>query len=355
MKAALDATPLILSSGGLTRYTQELGRALASEFPEDEFVLLSDQPFDPPSRSPGNLRSPDRPKGPLDRWWWLIGVQRAMSGARCDLFHGTNFAVPWAPLRPSVVTIHDLSPWLDPGWHTGAGFVRRRTPPQLGLGLATMIITPTEAIRRQAIDRFQIHPARITAVPLAADHLRPAKAKPWPAPYFVFVGTLEPRKNLGMLLDAWREVYSRHGAHLVLAGQRREDLTLPLAPEPGLHLLGEVADEDLAALYTGAAAMVYPSLYEGFGLPVLEAMQCGALVIASRDAAIREVAGDAAILLDAEDRRSWVEAMSAAVERPACTDSLRARSLTRARSFSWARTAHRTMEVYVEALGRWEG
>jgi glycosyltransferase involved in cell wall biosynthesis len=336
MRVALDATPLGLSSGGLARYVTQLAAALASGFPQDEFVPLF-----------------ERPKHPLDRWWWAAGAPRELARIHCDLFHGTNFVVPWPPLLPNVLTLHDLSPWLDPSWHSGAGFVRRRTPVQLGLGLATMVVTHTEAVRREAIDWFRLHPSRVVAVPLAADHLKPAPAKPWPAPYLVFVGALEPRKNLGMLLQAWREVYSLHGTHLLLAGRRREDFTLSLAPEPGLHWLGEIPDDELPALYSGSVASLYPSLYEGFGLPVLEAMQCGAPVIASQCAAVREVAGEAAVLLDARDTRSWVEAMSAAVALPGWAHSRRVASLERARCFSWARTARLTREIYQEALRRW--
>ena len=109
------------------------------------------------------------------------------------------------------------------------------------------------------------------------------------------MGTLEPRKNLDMLLEAWREMRRHHAVDLVLAGRRRADAP-EIRPEPGLRLAGEVADAELPALYSGALAFVYPSLYEGFGLPVLEAMQCGAPVIASR--AVEEAAGDAAIYAD---------------------------------------------------------
>jgi alpha-1,3-rhamnosyl/mannosyltransferase len=221
-----------------------------------------------------------------------------------------------------------------------------------GLGLATMVITPSEAVRRQAIARFRIHPGRIAAVPhAAAAHFRPVAGPRPMAPYFLYAGVLEPRKNLDMLLGVWREVYRRHGVELVLAGRVRKDYRSP-APEPGLHLLGEVPDQDLPALYSGAVACLYPSLYEGFGLPVLEAMQCGALVIASRDPAISEVAGEAAILLDAHAPAAWMEAMVAAALSPESRPTWRGRALDRAKLFSWGRTARLTREVYLEALAR---
>jgi glycosyltransferase involved in cell wall biosynthesis len=137
---------------------------------------------------------------------------------------------------------------------------------------------------------------------------------------------------------------------LVIAGRRRADGPA-LRPEPGLELAGEVTDEQLSALYSGAVAFLYPSLYEGFGLPVLEAMQCGAPAIASRDPAIAEVAGGAAVLLDPRDGAAWVEALRAAATQPERLAGLRAQSLARAAEFSWGRAARLTREVYEEVLG----
>ena len=351
MRVALDGTPLTLSSGGLLRYTSELSRALAENFPEDQFVLVSDQPFTTPPGGPANLKRGSGPRNILERRWWSWGIQRELWRERAELFHGTDFAVPYLPLRPSVLSLHDLSPWMDTGWHQAAGRVRRRTPYLIGLGLATMVLTDSEAVRRQAIEWFRIPPQRIVAAPLAASaQFRPVDARPC-RPYFLYAGTLEPRKNLALLLETWREVRRQHAVDLVLAGRRRADFP-ELAPEPGLELLGEVADEKLPALYSGALACVCPSLYEGFGLPVLEAMQCGTAVIASRDPAITEVCGGAALQLDSRDHRSWLEALSAAVSNPGLLQEWRSRALARAREFSWARTARLTREVYREAVSR---
>jgi glycosyltransferase involved in cell wall biosynthesis len=352
MRVALDATPLTLSSGGIARYVRELSRALAVEFPEIEILLLSDQPFEPPLGLPANLRVGGSPRHWIERRWWLYGVSRELSRAGIEVFHGTHFVVPWLPLRPTVMTLHDLSPWLDPAWHGEAGFVRQRAPLLMGLGLATMVIAPTEAVRLQAISRFGLHPDRVRAVPQAAgDHFRPAAPSAPGSPFFLYLGALEPRKNLDMLIQAWREVRKRHAVDLLLAGRARGDFTPP-APEAGLRLLGEVPDQDLPSLYSSAAAVLYPSLYEGFGLPVLEAMQCGALVIASRDPAVSEVAGEGALLLDARDVGAWVSAMREAVSRPENLAPYRARALARARLFSWAQTARLTRAVYFEALER---
>jgi hypothetical protein len=114
MKIALDATPLSIPSGGVRRYTEELSRALAENFPEDEFWLLSDQRFELPFSAPPNLKMGQGPRNLLERRWWLWGLQVEISRIGIDVFHGTDFAVPYLPVRPSVLTLHDLSPWMDP-------------------------------------------------------------------------------------------------------------------------------------------------------------------------------------------------------------------------------------------------
>ncbi len=349
MRVAIEAASLGLSSGGLARYTGELSLALARAFPDDEFFLLSDQPFRMPEAAPANLKRGGGPRNAAERRWWIWGLEREMTRLGADLIHGPDFAVPYIPRRPSVLTVHDLSPWMDPKWHHAAKRVRRRTPVLLELGIATMIITPGEAVRRQAIERFRLQPDRVVAVPEApAPWLRRVDAAPAAAPYFLFVGTLEPRKNLLALVEAWREVRRRHPVDLILAGRRRADAP-SIVEEPGLRLLGEVPDDQLPALYSGALALVCPSFYEGFGLPVLEAMQCGAPVIASH--AVAEAAGDAAVYAD--DAPALARAMSLAVEQPEWVVRQRELSVARAREFSWERTARQTYEVYVEARRRY--
>jgi alpha-1,3-rhamnosyl/mannosyltransferase len=347
MRVAIEAASLSLSSGGLARYTSELSLALARTFPEDEFFLISDQPFRAPADSPRNLKCGGGPRNAMERRWWLWGINREMSRLDACLFHGPDYAVPYVPRRPSALTLHDLSPWMDPAWHSSAGRVRRRTPVLLKLGIATMVMTPCESIRKQAMERFKLSRDRVVAVPLAAaPWFRPVDAAPH-SPYFLFVGTLEPRKNVPGLLEAWREVRRRQKVDLVLVGRRRADFP-PLADEPGLVWMGEVADEKLSELYSGALAFVYPSFYEGFGLPVLEAMQCGALVIASN--AVAEAGGDAPVY--AGSTAELVRAMREAIDHPEWVAAGRSRSLARARDLTWERTARKTYEVYEEARRR---
>jgi glycosyltransferase involved in cell wall biosynthesis len=351
MKIALDATPLTVPSGGARRYTEELTRALCDNFPDDRFWLLSDQKLALPVAR-ANLSAGQGPRNMLERRWWSWGLQGEISRLGIDVFHGTDFAVPYLPLRPSVMTLHDLSPWMNPGWHSQADRIRNRTPMLLRLGLATMVITPSDAIRSAAIERFHLQHDRVVAVPhAAAACFRPVPADGHTPPYLLYVGTLEPRKNIGLILDVWRELRRTHPVDLVLVGMRRADFP-ELPAEPGLRIAGLTPEEDLPALYSGATACLYPSYYEGFGLPVLEAMQCGAVVMASRDPAIVEVADGGAILLDIGDRALWLEALRSAVERPEEMRELRARAVARAGEFSWTKTARLTRAVYEQALRR---
>ncbi len=324
---ALDATPLSVPSGGVRRYTLELVRALAENYPEDQFYLVSDQVFDMPVELPNLLRGRG-PANRLARRWWIAGLPRELRRLGVDVFHGTDFAVPYLPLRPTVMTVHDLSPWRVESAPDTSERVRFRTPLLVRLGLATMIITPSEAIRREVIEQFGVAAHRVIAIPLAASpHFRPVETAPRERPYFLYVGSLHGRKNVNVIECA--------------AAQLGVDLVMPARD-------GRVEESELPALYAGAAAVLYPSLYEGFGLPVLEAMQCGAMVITSKDPAITEVAEGAAVQVEASDLAAWVSTMRAALD-PERRGVWRARALARAAAYSWERTAMLTREVYDEA------
>ena len=354
LRIALDATPLTEPSGGIARYTRELSAALAAEFPQDQYWLLSDQVWE--GTPPGVLRGEQR-KGPLGRRWWSLGLPRELARIGADAFHGTDFAVPYVPLRPSVLTLHDLSPWRSgPERAERAGRIRRRTP--LALRAATMVVTPSEAVRQEAIERFRLAPSRVAAVPLAAGvefgprsarEIQPTLARLGVRqPYVLFVGTRERRKNLVRLVEAWREARRAwRDLGLVVGGRAGSE---SLSEEPGLVLTGLLPDADVAALMAGAALFVYPSLYEGFGLPVLEAMQTGTPVVISRDPALVEVAAGAAVTAAAESAAELARAIVDLMGDPARRRELGERGMRRAADFSWRQTAIRTREVYVEAL-----
>lgn len=343
MRAALDATPLVGPVGGIRRYTAELASALVKAYPLDRYELVTDQHHD-------GVMSPSLTG--VDRHWWLIGLPRYLRRHSVDVFHGTDFSVPYLPVCPSVMTVHDLSPWR---FRDASPRVRRRTPWLLRMGLATMVITPTEAVRAEVIEHFRIPPEEVAAIHEAAsDHFRPTHGAPPARPYFLCAGTMEARKNVDVVIAAWREVRKDHEVDLVLAGRARENFS-PMPNHPGLSVLGETAEAELPRLYSHAVASLYLSSYEGFGLPVLEAMQCGAPVIASRDAAIREVAGDACILEHARDTKSVALAMRALLTNRDLREDLRQRGLRRAQCFSWHKAAEQTRAVYEKAIRRYHG
>jgi glycosyltransferase involved in cell wall biosynthesis len=232
--------------------------------------------------------------------------------------------------------------------------VRNRVPWMIRTGAARCIITPSETIRSEVIRFFRVDPRRVTAIPLAAAAgFRPQPLRPQPLsssrPYFLYAGMLEPRKNVAQVISAWQILRARCDVDLVLAGPHRDD-SAKVPPIPGLHRLGVVSEQELAALYSGAIALVYPSLYEGFGLPVLEAMQCGTPVIISTDPALAETAGDAG--MREGTLGGMAQAMQALMEDQSLRAEMRARSLKRAAQFTWERTARATHHVYRSMLAR---
>ncbi|MDX1983262.1 MAG: glycosyltransferase family 1 protein [Bryobacteraceae bacterium] len=316
MRVALDESPLVESTGGIRRYTVELTRALTERFPQDEFRLIG-----------GGGR------------WWSYGLPRLLARHGFHLFHGTDFSVPYWPNRPSVLTLHDLSPWRAEGGGAASKRVRRRTPLLLRFGLATMVITPSEAVRREAIDFFGLAPEEVIAIPEAAsEQFRPIQGPPPARPYFLHVGTLGPRKNIGVIQQAWRQLSRRYDVDLVFAGR---------GGPPAV----EIPEDRLPALYAAATALLYPSLYEGFGLPVLEAMQSGTPVICSRDPALMELSSGACLHADSD----WAAAMELLLTRPDIRAARAEAGLRRAAQFSWLKTAERTYQVYRTALRRFHG
>lgn len=355
MRILLDGGPLTVATGGIRRYAEELALALAALHPEDEIHVATDRPIEGGERLKGaGIRiHADYPEG-WERRWWLIGLPRLCRRVNATVFHGTDFAVPLRHRVPAVVTIHDLSPWAQPEWQPTARRIRRRLPWMLRLGLADQVITVSEAMRREILSRFRLSPDRVHAIPLAADErFRPVTIDPPAKPYFLFVGTLEPRKNIAELVDAWRPVFATTGIPLKIAGRRRADFAPP-PEEAGLTYLGAVSDDALPALYSGALAVAYPSEYEGFGLPALEAMQCGAPVIVGRAAALRELVAEDGVAVDAKQGDSLRTALRRFATDPAFQREWAARSLRRAGAFSWRATARRTREVYGEAVKRFE-
>lgn len=359
MRIALDATPLIEPAGGLARYVTELALALALERDDDQIHLLSDQTalhIDERLRRVGNIVL-DPPAAWGRSKWWSLGLPFELKRRGIELFHGTNFEIPYIKLTPAVMTVHDLSPWKPPPLRPpGCERVRSRTPRLIGL--ASRVITPTEAIRREVIERFHVEPGRVHAIPHApSDALTPppeAEAAAirrrlgLPPCYLLAIGAGNERKNIATLVEAWRicrEHAPKLGLTLIGSGTAR-------FAEPGLHPLPEASDSETAAALSGATAFVYPSLYEGFGLPLVEAMRAGVPVLASTDPALVETAAGAAVHFEPQSSGRLAEAILKLLGSPAESARLVERGRRRAAELSWSATARATRIVYEQSIGR---
>lgn len=303
--------------------------------------------------------------GPLfDRPYPAI-LRREVHAA--DVFHVGEFVYPEPlPGNPVVATVHDVTTKLFPAWHFWANRHLHRRRLAWIRRYATRVIIDAQATRADTAAVLGVPSDRLDVVPLARGTVAPGNAGVaearrrlglGEAPYVLFVGTLEPRKNLVRLVQAFRRLPSDLGTmHLVLAGPwgcRAGELRAALRRPDARRLIvatGLLDDATLCALYAGAHVFAYPSLYEGFGLPVLEAMGAGVPVLTSSGGACAEVAGGAALLVDPYS----VEAIAAGLERLLRSTDERRRlgelGSLREREFSWARTARATLEVYRRAM-----
>jgi glycosyltransferase involved in cell wall biosynthesis len=373
MLLGLDAIPLTETRAGVGHYTVELARALAHVAPEHEFQLLYPSSYPPINfdEEAANLQAVRVGVGALGRRWWAVGLPRYIGRERVALFHGTNYDVPLWRRCATVVTVHDLSLLLHPETHE-AGRVRRakwRLP--LMAREATVVITPTESVRREVCAHLRVAPERVFVVAEAAREIfRPRAWEETAATrerfgigdeFLLAVGTIEPRKNLPLLVSAFERVVRARPSsrvQLVIVGGKgwlSDELFARIEESEvrrRLVFTGYVSDEELAMLYASCRALVYPSRYEGFGLPPLEAMSCGAPVIASRAHALAETLGESALLVPVEDPAPLADAIARLLEDEPLRRRLSHAGRERAAQFSWTRAARETLAVYDEALRR---
>jgi glycosyltransferase involved in cell wall biosynthesis len=384
MRIGLDGLPLTAAKTGVGHYTYELARALASTEPSGQFEVIypstyaTINPGEPDSaQHPPNLKLNRVRVGPLGRHWWSAGLPRYIKRSKLELFHGTNYDVPLWRRCATVLTIHDLSQLLYSETHEKRSVSRARRRLPLMARTADAIITPTESVRGELCELLKTSREKVFAIPEAARTcFRPlafaetenVRRRLGVGDDFLFtVGTLEPRKNLEILVSAFAEVaraLPQRNIKLVIAGGRgwlSGPLFTAIERSPvrqRIVLTDYLHDEDLRALYASCRAFIYPSLYEGFGLPPLEAMACGAPVIVSRVAALAETTGDAATFFDPRSvgdiaRRILELVHDDNVENPeGARGRLSIAGQRRAAEFSWERTAIETLKVYAEALKR---
>jgi len=278
----------------------------------------------------------------LDTAWYLRRLPRAARRAGCDVLHCPTYRAPTRSRVPLVVTVHDLAVFRHPElfnrWSRSYG---RAVIPRV-VRAARRVIAVSEFTASELVSLLGTSEEKIRVVPNGVDPLFTQEGAREQGDYVLAVATLEPRKNLRRVLAATR----RAGVELRVVGGRGWGDTGVEREAPGVRWLGERSREQLAELYRGARCLVYPSLYEGFGLPILEAMASGTPVVAGRGGAGEEVAAEAAVLVDPLDEESIAAGI---VETEHRRDELVKRGLERARAFSWEKSAHATTDVYREA------
>jgi glycosyltransferase involved in cell wall biosynthesis len=367
LRLGFDATTLVGRMSGVGYYTKRLLECLSDGVADDvvgEIVVLSNRPVDLPPAP--RVRQCEEGRFPVRSVWMQLVLPRLLRRTRPDLVHYTNYLAPLRATVPSVVSVHDMTLSLFPEHHTlKKRLLTASLVPAVARG-ARLVLAPSESTRRDILRVLGLPEARVRVVPYApSPAFRPVQDGPERLaerygvrpPFFLYVGTLEPRKNLAGALRAFARVAGELGQHsFVLAGQRGwscDDVFVEAA-RPALagrvRFLDYVAEGDLPLLYTHAAAAVYPSLYEGFGFPVLEAMACGTPVLTSRSSSLEEIGDGAALLVDPRDEAALAEALRALGTDAALCADLSRRGLVRAAEYTWERTARGTLAAYQEAL-----
>ena len=370
MRVALDGFPLSSPKTGIGHYTFELARTLAEISPHDSFELISPFPFhqsvidEIQQLARPNLILNQPSVTSLRRRWWAIGLPLFLRQTSFDLFHGTNYEVPLWNRGRNVLTIHDLSNLIHPEYHEPRLVRRARRRLPLMVRSAAVIIAVTESMKREMCEHLKLKPERIVVTPeaprssfspLATEEASLIRDRLGIEPDFILsVGTIEPRKNLLTLVRALDQILrtTTLRPQLVVAGGEGwlMDKLYSFISEKGLsdrvHFIGYTSDDELRALYSTCRLCVYPSLYEGFGLPPLEAMACGAPVITSRIPAIIETVGESAVLVEPTDVEGLAGSIIELWNDERQRKQLSHAGLKRAAAFTWEQTARLTLDVY---------
>jgi glycosyltransferase involved in cell wall biosynthesis len=355
----LDARLADYTTGGIAQYIRCLARWLPRLAPAARFTLYRARQRRWPWAAPRRVRQRTLLTPPHHRWEQVL-LPIELAGERLDLLHGPDFLVPRRRRWPAVVTIHDLAfvrypQILTPDSRRYYAQVARVVPTvERVICDSAHTAADAQALLGVPRDRLRVvHLAPTLCTPPDASALAAVRARyRLPPSFLLYLGTLEPRKNLLTLLGAVARLPA--APLLVLAGPRGwlDAPVLAAAARLGerVRLLGPVPAADLPALYAAATAFVFPSLYEGFGLPPLEAMAMGTPVVAARTSSLPEVLGEAALFVPPLDVAAWAEALRRIVDDAALRAELRQRGLAQAARYSWPRTAAATLAVYREAL-----
>lgn len=359
----LDARTATPHFPGIGRYVANLARALIPQLAPDEQLTVF---FDP--AHPLDLPSGDAVHSfPVDvspfslRQQWVI--PRLLQQHKADVYHSAYYLMPYVTGVPTLLTLYDLIPIHFPEHSTLKARLLFRWATALALRAARCTVAISEATRRDFLTCFSLRPEWITAIPLAADPAFTPQTPEvvaalrarygLPDKFLLYLGSNKPHKNLVRLIEAWAVVQAEMPeVTLVIAGA-----WLPQHPEPRQRVqvlgidsrvcwLGPLPGGDLPALYSAADTFVFPSLYEGFGLPVIEAMACGTPVTCADTSSLPEVAGDAAVLFDPTQAEAIVDALRRLLGDAGLRADLRQRGLAQAAKFLWGRTAQETLTLY---------
>ena len=368
MRVVMDYTPAVRQGAGIGRHTRQLVAALAALAPAAAAVrLVSYGRAAPAQPAPLPLR-----RVPLANRWLSAAWYRAdlplpadwLSGG-ADLYHASDFTLPPLHRARGLLTVHDLS-FLTAPQHADAGlrrFLSRAVPHSVAR--AYHILADSESTRRDLIHLLHADPQRITVVypgvearfapihdpvRLAAVRARYGLGE---QPFVLGLGTLEPRKNWDGLIRAWNRLRRAGLPHPLVIGGGKGWLVQQIEAEAAaspwrddIHFIGFVDDSDLSALYSAAALFAFPSHYEGFGIPLLEAMACGAAVVCADNSSLPEAAGDAAVLVNAADEAALAAALQRVLEDAPYRSALQTAGFRQARRFTWQAAAQTLWQTY---------
>lgn len=373
MKILLNGFPVTYPISGVGQYTLQLGKALESLLGAENVFWFGNNALSSHREGTAsidrvqltlknNLRKIPGLK-PIVHIWRGNQFRSYTRRIRPSLYHETNYVPFPFEYGPTIITVYDLSFVRHPNWHPTDRVKYFEKYCLRQLSHAEAIITISEFSKKEILNLLNLDPAKIYVTPLGVDrNFTPGEKKiqGLPERYILFLGNLEPRKNLPTLVEAYRslpeDVQGRYP--LVIAGARAwhtkelKETFRPLQGGGGILLAGYVPQAQLPDLYRGACLFVYPSFYEGFGLPVLEAMACGVPVITSNASSLPEVVGDAGTMVNPYRVEELKEAIHLALSDEQLWKEMRRKGLDRAKRFSWAKCARETLNVYNEVSGR---